>query len=149
MRDPYLYEDIDVMRNLLGIRNADELERAEADVTYFTLADVDGAVAALPFDMSRLLKIHKHVFGDVFDWAGTLRTVSITKGERVLGGDTVRYSYPENIVRDTDAIMKRLEATDWTELDIHETAVIFAKLIAALWQIHPLTTCDRRSRYNL
>jgi hypothetical protein len=29
------------MRNLLGIRDAEELERAKADITYFTLADID------------------------------------------------------------------------------------------------------------
>jgi fido (protein-threonine AMPylation protein) len=33
MRDPYLYEDEPVLKNLLGIRNADDLERAEADIT--------------------------------------------------------------------------------------------------------------------
>jgi cell filamentation protein len=33
MRDPYLYDDIDVIRNLLGIRDVEELERAEADIT--------------------------------------------------------------------------------------------------------------------
>jgi len=63
MRDPYLYEDIDVMRNLLGIRNVDELERAEADVTYFTLADVDGAVAALPFDTLYIVSVPCHPRG--------------------------------------------------------------------------------------
>jgi cell filamentation protein len=145
MRDPYLYDDIDVMRNLLGIRSTEELERAEADITYFTLADVDGAVAALPFDLNRILAIHKHIFGDIFDWAGIPRSVSITKGERVLGGDTVRYSYPENIERDAYAVLKTLNATDWAAFDVHETAATFSKLIAALWQIHPFREGNTRT----
>jgi fido (protein-threonine AMPylation protein) len=39
MRAPYLFDDIDVMRNLLGVRDAEELEQAEADITYSTLAE--------------------------------------------------------------------------------------------------------------
>jgi cell filamentation protein len=145
MRDPYLYDDIDVMRNLLGIRDAEELERAEADITYFTLADVDGATVALPFDMSRLLAIHEHIFGSIFDWAGTARRISITKGERVLGGDTIRYSHPDSIIRDVNAVLKRLNATDWASLDVHETAIVFAKIIAELWQVHPFREGNTRT----
>jgi cell filamentation protein len=136
MRDSYLFEDVDVMRNLLGIREASDLERAEADITYSAIADVDGAVAALPFDLTRLLAIHKHIFGDIFDWAGMPRSVQITKGERVLGGDTVRYSYPNNIERDAKTVLHELEATDWSSLDVHEIAMAFAKHIATLWQVH-------------
>ncbi|MDR0355366.1 MAG: hypothetical protein LBJ64_06475 [Deltaproteobacteria bacterium] len=46
MRDPYLRPDADVLKNLLGIKDADKLERAEADIAGFALADVDGAVAS-------------------------------------------------------------------------------------------------------
>jgi cell filamentation protein len=145
MRDPYLFDDADVMRNLLDIRDSNKLEKAEADITYSTLADVDGAVTALPFDLSRLCAIHKHVFGDIFDWAGTPRSVQITKGERVLGGDTVRYSHPDNIKREAAAVFGKLNATDWASLDVHETAVTFAKLIAALWQVHPFREGNTRT----
>jgi cell filamentation protein len=145
MRDPYLFDDVDIMRNLLGIRDAEELERAEADITYFTLADVDGSVAALPFDLTRLLAIHKHIFKDIFDWAGMLRNVQITKGERVLGGDTVRYSYPNKIEGDANAVLKKLNTANWATLDVHETAVTFAKLIAALWQVHPFREGNTRT----
>ena len=97
MRDPYLFEDSPVLKNLLNIRDADLLERAEADITSVKLMVVDGAVQSLAFDLPRLMAIHKHVFCDVYEWAGTLRTIPMVKGERVLGGDTVRYSQPEDI----------------------------------------------------
>ncbi|MDR0434027.1 MAG: Fic family protein [Gracilibacteraceae bacterium] len=145
MRDPYLYEDVPVLRNLLGIKDADKLERAEADITAFALADVDGVVAMLPFDFSRLIAIHKHVFGDIFDWAGSIRTISMAKGERVLGGDTVRYSQSNDVRRDADRVLREMNAADWSALDIHETAVKFAKLIAALWQCHPFREGNTRA----
>ncbi|HHX59323.1 MAG TPA: hypothetical protein GX707_01060, partial [Epulopiscium sp.] len=32
------------------------------------------------------------IFEDIYEWAGEERVINIVKGERVLGGDTVRYS---------------------------------------------------------
>jgi cell filamentation protein len=71
MRDPYLYEDVPVLVNKLGIKDAKTLEQVEADITAFALADVDSVVADMPFSLLRLLAIHKHIFGDVYEWAGT------------------------------------------------------------------------------
>ena len=106
MRDPYLYEDVPVLRNLLGIRDAKMLEQAEADITAFFFSDVDGAVQSTTFDMPRLLAVHKYIFGDIYEWAGTIRTIPMVKGERVLGGDTVRYSEPDDIECDCAAIVR-------------------------------------------
>jgi cell filamentation protein len=145
MRDPYLYEDAPVLKNLLGIKDSVELERAEADITSIKLLIVDGAVQSLAFDFPRLLAIHKHIFGDIFEWAGTVRTIPIIKGERVLGGDTVRYSQPNDIERDCAAVLKKLNGTDWSAFGVHETAEVFTKLIAALWQAHPFREGNTRT----
>jgi cell filamentation protein len=145
MRDPYLYEDVSVLRNSLGIKDAKTLEKAESEITYFRLADVDNAVADLPFGLPRLLAIHKHIFGDVYEWSGKLRVISIVKGERVLGGDTVRYSQPDDIERDCGAALQKLNSTDWSILGVHETAEVFAKLTAALWQTHPFREGNTRT----
>jgi cell filamentation protein len=145
MRDPYLWPDADVLRNSLGIKDAERLEAAEADIAAVKLLTVDGAVAALPFDFSRLLAIHKHVFGDLFEWAGSVGTIPIVKGERILGGDTVRYSPPGGIQRDAERILREMNGTDWSVLDIHETAEKFAKLTAALWQAHPFREGNTRT----
>ncbi len=145
MRDPYLYEDVPVLKNLLGIRDADALERAEADITSIKLLVVDGAIQSSAFDFPRLLAIHKHIFGDIYAWAGTIQTVSIVKGERVLGGDTVRYAQPDDIERDCTAVLKKLNDTDWSVLGVHETAETFTKLTASLWQIHPFREGNTRT----
>ena len=145
MRDPYLWHDVDVLQNLLGIRDANKLDQAEADITAFALTDVDGAVASLPFDFARLCAIHKHIFSDLYEWAGNVRNIQIVKGERVLGGDTVRYAAPDDIQRDAEHILTELNAIDWAELDISETARHFAKLTATLWQIHPFREGNTRT----
>ena len=145
MRDPYLWEDAPALKNLLGIKDAKALEQAEADITYLRLYDVDGAVESMPFSLSRLLAVHKHIFGDIYGWAGTVRVIPIVKGERVLGGDTVRYSQPDDIERDCDTAIKKLNETDWTSLGVHETAEVYTKLIATLWQVHPFREGNTRT----
>ena len=145
MRDPYLYEDVHVLKNKLGIKDAGLLERAEADITGVRLFVVDGAIQSPAFDLTRLLDIHKHIFGDIYEWAGTIRNIPMVKGERVLGGDTVRYSQPDDIERDCAAVLEKLNGTDWTTLDIHETAEVFTKRIAALWQVHPFREGNTRT----
>ena len=105
MRDPYLYENLSVLKNLLCIKNADDLECAEADITSVKLFVVDGAIKSSAFDLARLLAIHKYIFDDIYEWAGKIRTIPMFKGERVLGGDTVRYSQPNDIERDCTAVL--------------------------------------------
>jgi cell filamentation protein len=145
MCDPYLYDDVSVLKNLLGIKDDKKLEQAEADITAFTLSDIDGAIQTEAFDLSRLLAIHKYIFGDIYEWAGTLRTIPIVKGERVLGGDTVRYSQPDDIKRDCTAVIEKMNCTDWSVLGVHETAEAFSKLVAALWQTHPFREGNTRA----
>lgn len=145
MRDPYLYEDVPVLKNLLSIKDAELLERAEADITSIKLLIVDGVIQSPVFDFSRLLLLHKHIFGDIFDWAGQPRVLPISKGERVLGGDTVRYSQPDSIEKDCAAVFEKLNGTAWDSLDIRDTAAVFSKLIAALWQYHPFREGNTRT----
>lgn len=75
--DPYLYPGTGVLRNLLGIRDADRLEVAERKlVVNRTRQGPPGG----NFDAKHLRAIHKHLFQDVFDWAGEFRTLEIAKG---------------------------------------------------------------------
>ena len=145
MRDPYLFEDVSVLKNRLGIKDAGALERAEADIAYVRLYVVDEVVQGKVFDLPRLLAIHKHIFGDIYEWAGTVRNIPMVKGERVLGGDTVRYSQPDEIERDCASVLKKLNDTDWSTLSLHETAEVFTKIIAVLWQVHPFREGNTRT----
>jgi cell filamentation protein len=145
LRDPYLYDDADVLRNRLNIKDAKQLEKAEADITFFRLSTVDGAVESLPFDITRLKAIHMHIFSDIYAWAGSLRNIAIVKGERVLGGDTVRYSQPDNIERDFASCVKKLQSVDWTVLDANGIAEIFSRLVAEMWQVHPFREGNTRT----
>ena len=74
--DPYVYPGSIVLRNKLSIRNADELDRVERRLA------TQRAREGIPtgnFDLKHLKAIHRHLFQDIYDWAGQLRTVEISK----------------------------------------------------------------------
>jgi len=70
MLDTYLYEDVPVLRNLFGIKNADDLEHAEDAITSICLLNVDGILQGAAFDLERLLAIHRHIFCHIFKQLG-------------------------------------------------------------------------------
>lgn len=89
MRDPYLYEDIPVLKNKLDIRIQDELENAEADYVVYRLKDL--AMNPMPGDYNteHLMKMDYFLFQDLYEWAGKPRIIAIYKEEDVLGGMSV------------------------------------------------------------
>ncbi|MEV0398885.1 Fic family protein [Actinoallomurus sp. NPDC050550] len=78
--DPYTDPATGVLINKLGITDADELSRAEADLTYLMLARLERRPLPGRYDLAHLRSFHKVIFGDIYPWAGELRTVAIAKG---------------------------------------------------------------------
>jgi len=69
-----------VLRNRYGITEEQALEKAEASaVAIRSLALVRKPLKGA-FDLAHLQAIHRYLFQDVYDWAGQLRTVDMTKG---------------------------------------------------------------------
>lgn len=145
MKDYYLYDDVPVLRNLLDIKDEKLLEEAESNITYVKLLDIDDKICGDVFDYQRIKDIHAYIFGDLYEWAGKERGINIVKGERVLGGDTVRYADTNSIETEMEAALKELNQVNWEVLDISETAELFSKLIAKIWQIHPFREGNTRT----
>ncbi len=83
--DPYLYPGTDVLKNLRDIRDPDILSRFEAEATSRRIIQLISAPVPGKFDTARLKAIHKHIFQDVYAWAGQFRTVNISKGGHPFG----------------------------------------------------------------
>ena len=80
----YLIEpDSNVLRNRLGATTAEGLRSAENDLLEFRVAELRSrpSLIARTYDLSHLKALHFHLFQDVYEWAGDLRTVGIAKGE--------------------------------------------------------------------
>lgn len=83
--DPYIDPRSGVLRNKIGLTTQAALDRVEAayasvraiELAYMFLA---GKVE-LSFDLKHMKAIHKHLFADVYDWAGQVRTVDISRDD--------------------------------------------------------------------
>ncbi len=76
--DPYKYPGTETLRNKLGITDDKTLTEAER-----RLSQARGAEAArltFPATAEGYRALHKHLFQDLYDWAGQDRTVNIAKG---------------------------------------------------------------------
>ena len=78
--DPYTDPVSGVLRNKLGLSAAGELEAAEREITHAALIFLKESPVAPAYDLRHLCAIHHRIFGDIYDWAGHLRTVAIAKG---------------------------------------------------------------------
>lgn len=141
--DPYLYEDVPVLRNIPGIKNSEDLKIVEGDLTRMTM----GIVYSKDYDKfntDTLRDIHRTIFDGIYEWAGEFRTIPIMKAEEVLGGDTVRYAMPGEIKKQLDAASKeiaRLKPACRKE----ELLFKVVRLTAAIWQTHPFREGNTRS----
>ncbi|MGL5259892.1 MAG: Fic/DOC family protein [Lachnospiraceae bacterium] len=144
MRDPYLYDDVDILKNLANIKDHDLLSRAEADITNLSMLAIYNQ-SYLVFDTKTLQDIHSSIFGQIYDWAGEFRTIQIAKYEDVLGGDTVRYTFPKQIKKELNAVMK--EVKKLKKIDSNDKDIVFRleRIIATIWQIHPFREGNTRT----
>lgn len=91
--DNYTYPDSDVLKNKIGLREQAALDAFEADATAIRLLELTEHPVPGNFDLAHLKAIHRHLFQDVYDWAGSLRTVDISKGNSRFGNYGMIESY--------------------------------------------------------
>ena len=78
--DPYSDPVTGVLYNRLGLRSAAALEAAEREITHAALILLDESPVSPSYDLPHLREIHRRIFGDIYEWAGQIRTVAIAKG---------------------------------------------------------------------
>jgi len=143
MRDPYLYDNADVLRNLGNIRDVDELRRAEGDVTKHTMAMVY-AHRFTKYNTETLCEIHRIIFDSLFDWAGEFRTIPVIKYEEVLGGDSVRYAHPNQIKKELGEASKEIAKLKKGEPK-QDLLFKLVRITAKIWQTHPFREGNTRT----
>jgi cell filamentation protein len=90
MRNEHDYQYIDpdctytdpqtgILRNLAGISERDALSFAETAATTKRATELKAKPIRIK-DSGALFAIHRHLFQDIYDWAGKPRTVEISKG---------------------------------------------------------------------
>ena len=137
--DPYCYPGTTVLINRLGFRDQPRLDAFEAEVT------AERGAQPLPsgaLSYRQYRAIHRHLFQDVYAWAGKVRTVRISK-------EGSAFCYPEHIDRE----MRRLFAGLAKEKKLRGLgAQSFAKkaahFLAELNAIHPFREGNGRTQLS-
>lgn len=116
--DYYCYPDSSVLKNKLNIDDEKALNEAEREVTAIKTLELIDKPLRGELDFDYIKRLHKHLFSDIYDWAGELRKTDISKGNifcqhelieinaEVLFNELKAENYLEGL--DKDAIVKRL-----------------------------------------
>ncbi|NGM14495.1 Fic/DOC family protein [Verrucosispora sioxanthis] len=116
--DPYCWPDTDCLKNNLGITDAKQLAEIEARLA--SIREVQALRMIIPgnYGLEHLQAFHRHIFSDVYPWAGQTRTVDISK-------PGARFCHWRYIDDQVSAILSRLDE-DGFLLGLHRDAFIEA-----------------------
>ena len=126
--DSYCYTGTSVLKNLPDIRDQAALDAFEA---VSTAQRSDEPLPGGRLSAAHYRAIHRHLFQDVYAWAGKFRTVRI-------GKDRSAFCYPENISREMKALFSDLKQRHYLRGLSHRKFVASAaRFVADLNAIHP------------
>ena len=96
------YDGTTCLINKFNIKNEEQLAKIEASITLAKNAELEKNPIKGDFDFEHYKQIHRFLFDDLYDWAGKIRTVNISK-------KGTNFIDAENIELVADACFKRLK----------------------------------------
>ena len=135
--DPYTYKNSTVLVNKLDLTDQQELDDFEAEISS---ARAEEPLPEGALDFAHYKAVHHHLFQDVYAWAGTIRTVRISKGGNP-------FCFPENIEGQAAILFGELKAQDYLRnLSPQDFANKAAHFLSELNVIHAFREGNGRSQ---
>ncbi|TPM35686.1 Fic family protein [Mesorhizobium sp. B2-3-4] len=135
--DPLCYPGTTVLINLLDVRDQAELD--EVELALF-LTRADEPLPAGELDYVHYLGLHRHLFQDVYGWAGKARTIRIGKAGSW-------FCYPEHIANEMARVFRELGNPDHlADLGRVSFAKHLAHIIAEINAVHPFREGNGRTQ---
>jgi cell filamentation protein len=135
--DPYCYKGTAVLKNRARLRDQAALVLFEHESV---LQRADEPYPAGPLGVAHYKALHRHLFQDVYRWAGRFRTVRIAKGGSA-------FCYPENIGREMRRLFGGLrDGAGLIDLSPTEFSRQAAHFLAELNAIHPFREGNGRTQ---
>jgi cell filamentation protein len=145
MNDPYLYPGTETLKNIFDERDEERLKAIEADYTGFRIRELMDFPVHGTYDLAHLCRLHQYIFQDIYEWAGSIRTINMEKAKSVLGGLSIEYSDVSDIERHLDSALHQLCETGRQNLNITGKAENFSRCMAELWKVHPFREGNTRT----
>ncbi|MBU3568394.1 Fic/DOC family protein [Polynucleobacter alcilacus] len=129
--DTYCYPGTDVLRNKAEITNAEDLDAYEGELSTLRSIEILENPIAGQFDLAHLQRIHLALFQDVYDWAGKIRTVDISRGNS-------RFANVRFIESAANDIFNKLARENWLRgLDADTLSKRLAHYLSEINALHP------------
>ncbi|OCR23039.1 cell division protein Fic [Pseudomonas syringae] len=137
-QDPYCYPGTSVLRNLLDLTDDQTLSEAERALSEVAADAIE--FAPPPYDLSYLQSVHRRLFADLYEWAGELRTVDISK-------DSTHFCTTSRIEPEAKKLFTDLAQANWFQgLDRSALVAASAELFGDLNVVHPFREGNGRAQ---
>ena len=73
------YPETTVLINKLDLHSQDALDQAERIYVTLRATELEAKIYTEPFTFDFYRSLHKSLFQDLYDWAGELRTINLSK----------------------------------------------------------------------
>lgn len=135
----YCYKDTDVLINKLNITNDEDLFNAERELVSLRTYELSEKPLKGNFDFNHLKDIHRHLFQDIYRWAGDIRNCNIAKQDL--------FCLTEHIESfGTDIFNKLREDKYFVNYDNETTLNKLVELFADINALHPFREGNGRSQ---
>lgn len=122
----------------MDIQDDQSLADAERQLTSIAASEIE--FSPPPYDLQYLQDLHRHLFRDIYDWAGELRVIDISKG-------STRFCVADRIAPEADRIFSRLANVDWLEgTSRHDLINAVAEYYGDLNMVHPFRDGNGRAQ---
>ncbi len=137
IEDPYSYRGTNCLKNKLGLREPALLQAFELEVS---TVRADEPLPKGRFGPAHYRRVHRHLFQDVYRWAGRYRTIATSKGGS-------QFCYPQFIEGQMNRLFPVLKQAPFqTGGDVDTFLIAAADFLATLNAIHPFREGNGRSQ---
>lgn len=147
-------------RNLLDLHDPAALEAAERQLTAVRAAELavarvtgraEGTVGEIAgvsqtFDLDHLRAVHRHLFQDVYEWAGQLRVTELVRPSADPNAPAHQFIPPESIEQMAERLFPLADPERLAELPAAEQVDRLAQVYAGVNVLHPFVEGNGRTQ---
>jgi cell filamentation protein len=144
--NPYVDAATGTPYNKLGIADRAELAKVEYALTDLRIAELKLSAPPGDFDLPHLRAVHRHIFQDLYEWAGNDRTLNLSKRDPLEPWWQSAFARPEQFAMIDQSVRADLDA--WNRLKGLDGADFAAKIavVYVKWNhMHPFPEGNGRA----
>lgn len=152
--EAYFYPDVPAdpetgkrpLRNLAGLKDMALLDDYEYSMTAARAQQIAAGAVDIPrtYDAEHLRALHRHLFQDVYEWAGEFRTINMAKASKRFSFIDLPPERPE-VEAYLENVTRYARETPWSELGHEEFALGAARVFTNLNEAHPFREGNGRT----